>query len=486
MNIHRPLEVALFIGCLALPLRAETFTPDFRVKAGDISAFLGVDARCSEGLRPFQEGGHGKFYLVGWNRADQHAAWTLKVDEAGDYEAEVLVRRVSGTAPVVRMEAAGTNLTGMVRADESGWHRARLDGKIALPAGAVDVTLRFEPAAAGPDFGVELHAIELTRAGMREELLRRAVAQRADTGWFQRARYGIMVHWTSESMPRNGDRKPYTEAVDAFDVEAFAGQMAQTGAGFVVFTTSHAEQMFPAPLAALDAVLPGRTSRRDLVADLATALERRGLRLMLYHHLGSSRDPEWLRASGFWDTDTTRFFAHWRAIIGEAGTRYGDRLAGWWLDDGSVTFYAHGAPWEELARAARTGNPNRLIGFNPWELNSPTMFQDLYLGEGNHEPAGCGLRLRRGGDGRFPDGPHAGLQGSACLVAGGAWVHTHRDAGPAGVSWPPEALAARIRAFMEHRNVPIFNLEITQDGVLSPQAIDTFRAAAALLSAPPP
>ena len=477
----RHLATGLLWCGFALPLRAETFTPEYRVRAGDISAFLGVDARCAEGLRPFQAGGHGKFYLVGWNRADQHAGWTLKVDEAGDYEAEVLVRRVSGAAPVVRLEAAGTNLTGRIRADEAGWHRAVLDGKIALPAGEVNVTLRFEPSAAGQEFGVEVHAIELARAGVRDELRRRAVAQRADTGWFQRARYGIMVHWTSESMPRNGERKPYAEAVDAFNVEAFAEQMAQTGAGFVVFTTSHAEQMFPAPLAALDAVLPGRTTRRDLVADLAAALERRGLRLMLYHHLGSSRDPEWLSASGFWDTDTSRFFAHWRAIIGEVGTRYGDRLAGWWFDDGSVTFYAHGAPWEELTRAARAGNPNRLIGFNPWELNSPTMFQDLYLGEGKHEPAGCGLRLRRGGDGRYPDGPHEGLQGSACLVAGGTWVHTRRDAEPAAVDGTPEALAGRIRGFMEHRNVPIFNLEITQDGVISPQAIDTFRAAAALL-----
>ena len=481
MNRMQRVVTALMTLGLALPLCAETFTPDFRVKPGDISAFLGVDSRYSGGLRPFQAGGHGKFYLVGWQRADQQADWTLQVDEAGDYEAEVLVRRVSGGAPAIRLEAAGTNLTGRVRAEEPGWHRARMEGRIALPAGKVGVALRFEPDPAGRDFGVEVHAIELSRAGVRDELLRRAVAERADTGWFQRARYGIMVHWTSESMPRHGDRRPYADAVDAFDAEGFAERMAQTGAGFVVFTTSHAEQVFPAPLAALDAVLPGRTTRRDLVADLAAALERRGLKLMLYHHLGTTRDPEWLRASGFWESDTTRFFQNWRAIIGEAGARYGERLAGWWFDDGSVTFYAHGAPWEELARAARAGNPNRLIGFNPWELNSPTMFQDLYLGEGNHEPAGCGLRLRRGGDGRYPDGPHAGLQGSACLVAGGTWVHTRRDAEPAGVDWTAEALAARIRAFMEHRNVPIFNLEITQDGWIAPQALETFRAAAALL-----
>ena len=60
-------------------------------------------------------------------------------------------------------------------------------------------------------------------------------------------------------------------------------------------------------------------------------------------------------------------------------------------------------------------------------------------------------------------------------------MHTSRDAEPAGTTWTPEELAARIRSFMEHRNVPIFNLEITQDGQLSPQALDTFRAAATLL-----
>ena len=60
-------------------------------------------------------------------------------------------------------------------------------------------------------------------------------------------------------------------------------------------------------------------------------------------------------------------------------------------------------------------------------------------------------------------------------------MHTRRDTEPAGVDGTPDALAARIRAFMEHRNVPIFNLEITQDGVISPQAIEAFRAAAALL-----
>jgi hypothetical protein len=34
-----------------------------------------------------------------------------------------------------------------------------------------------------------------------------------------------MVHWTSQTMPRHGDPKPYDQAVTDFNVDAFADQM---------------------------------------------------------------------------------------------------------------------------------------------------------------------------------------------------------------------------------------------------------------------
>jgi hypothetical protein len=88
-------------------------------------------------------------------------------------------------------------------------------------------------------------------------------------------------------------------------------------------------QYFPAPIKALDAIIPGRTTTRDLPAELAAALNKRGLKLFLDYHLGASDDTEWLKASGFWETDTSKFFANWKAIISEVGERYGDKLAGW-------------------------------------------------------------------------------------------------------------------------------------------------------------
>ena len=138
-----------------------------------------------------------------------------------------------------------------------------------------------------------------------------------------------MVHWTKQTMPSQGEPKPYDQAVADFNVEAFADQMKQTGAGFVVVTTSHTFQYFPAPLESLDSILPGRTSRRDLVADLAAARGKRGIKLMLYYHLGASDDSEWLKACGFWETDTSRFFNNWQACCRDSSNTATSRSSIW-------------------------------------------------------------------------------------------------------------------------------------------------------------
>jgi hypothetical protein len=254
----------------------------------------------------------------------------------------------------------------------------------------------------------------------------------------------------------------------------------QTAAGFVVFTTSHAQHYFPAPLASLDRILPGRTAGRDLVADLADALGRRGVKLFLYYHLGASSDPAWLQATGFWETDTSRLFDNWTAMISEVGQRYGDRLAGWWFDDGAISYYYRSAPWERLATAAKAGHAERLVGFNPWELPSPTEFQDYVCGEGNTDPSMGGL-VAIGGNGRISSGPHQGLQACATLITEHDWVHARKDTEISPPKWNAPQLAARLREFISRKNVPIFNLEIYQEGALSPKSVELFRQAATQL-----
>jgi hypothetical protein len=473
------LLILLLTGALA---RA-AFIPDFKLKPDDYTVLMAVDASLSDGLVPFQPGGHGKFHVERWQRPDQQALWNITAPGSADHAVQVLVRQDGNQQLRLEVSAAGTTLSGTLPADARRWQRIALPGTLALPAGESTLTLRLSPADGSGSFNAAVHAIELVRPAVRDSLRRKALALRADPGWFQQARFGVMVHWTSQSMPLTGDPKPYDQAVAAFDVEAFADRMRQTGAGFVVFTTSHAHQYFPAPLAALDRILPGRNAKRDLVADLAAALGRRGMKLMLYFHPGAADDPAWLAASGFWETDTTRYFANWQAVIREAGERYGERLAGWWFDDGSTNYYYRSAPWEDLARAAKAGHPGRLTGFNAWELNNPTEFHDFFTGEGFQDPRGYNELLVPGGDGRYPSGTHRGLQASACLVFEGDWLHRHRDRPLNPPKWNAGPLTDLLQGFIGHKSVPIFNLEISQEGTVSPLSVERLGQAAAAVRA---
>lgn len=471
----------LLCAWIALGVAHAAFAPDFKLKPDDFTVLMAVDAELGEGLQRVSHSGHGKFQVSGWSRADQTSTWKITSGQAAAHDVFVLVKRANNQPLAFQLDAAGQSLRASLPANALGWQRVMLEGLLDLPAGESTLSLRLAAADGAPSFSAEIHAVELVRPAVRTALEKRALAMRADTAWFQQARYGMMVHWTKQSMPLAGDAKPYDQAVADFDVEKFADDMKSTGAGFVVFTTSHAFQFFPGPNKALDAILPGRTATRDLPMDLADALAKRGMKLFLYFHLGAHDDADWLRASGFWDTDTTPFFRNWQAIIGEAGERYGDKLAGWWFDDGSTNYYYRSAPWESLAKAAKAGNPKRLVSFNAWEMNNPTAFHDYCTGEACYDPRGIDALLTPAAKGFYPSGTHKGLQVSACLISDANWVHNARDTPPSGPKWNADQLADLLKGFIAHRNVPIFNLEITQDGELSAESLSVFQQAAGRL-----
>jgi hypothetical protein len=482
MHPYRHLLLASLAALAFVTANATAqFKPDFKLKPDDFTVLMAADAKLAAGLQGWGGGGHGKFFVTGWSNPQQSAEWKITADEAANHEVFILVKRENNQPLAFKLDAAGQALRGTLPANQHRWQHVKLDGLLALPAGESTVSLRLAPADGTASFQAQVHAVELVRPAVRAALTHRALAMRSDSTWFQQARYGMMVHWTKQSAPLQGEPKSYEQAVADFDVEAFAETMKSTGAGFVVFTTSHAMQYFPAPLAALDKILPGRTTKRDLPADLAAALNKRGMKLILYFHLGASSDPEWLKASGFWETDTARFFGNWCSIISEAGERYQDHLAGWWFDDGATNYYYRSAPWEALAKAAKASHPQRMISFNAWELNNPTQFHDFCTGEGCEDPRGMDGLLTPESNGRYPSGTHAGLQASACLIADATWVHDRLNTAPSKPKWNADQLTQLLRGFIAHKNVPIFNLEITQDGHLSPDSVALFKEVAGRL-----
>lgn len=465
---------SLFLS-VALPLSAR-FVPDGVVKSDDYTVLMAVDGSYSTGLHEFQAGGHGKFHLRQWTNEQFSVAWKIDVPVAGDYQM-ILLARLHGADAVACIKIPGEQAGVEMPLDHSArqWDRFSFPKTLVLKQGQQTIALQFRPREPGAKINLEVLSVELVRPGIKERLQTEAKQMRADTAWLQKAGHGAMVHWTSQTQPRNGVQKPYAQAVQDFDVKTFAQQMHDCSVGFVVLTSSHAEMRFPGPNKALDGLLPGRTASRDLVSDLIAELKKYNIKLMLYYHIGSVGDPRWLEASGFWKTDTTQVFENWRKIITEIGLRYGDDLAGWWFDDGSVNYYYRSAPWQSLLQAARAGNPKRLIGFNSWELPSPTAFHDLYLGEGNRSPSGTGGLLTRHGNGRYPSGSHEGLQSCSTLVFESDWIYMRRGKPISGWQFSVENIRQMIQDFKAYHNILIFNFEISQEGTISPESVEMFK-----------
>jgi len=229
-------------------------------------------------------------------------------------------------------------------------------------------------------------------------------ARTARTQWFREAGYGIFVHYlaaaeTSMTSPDsvNADKTRHTwnECVEAFDVERFADAAKKTGAGYVFFSVVQGSRHLAAPNEAYDRWLgfaPGEACpKRDLVMDLADALGRRGIPLMLYYTGdGPNRDAECCAKGGFAAPIPTAWVEKWADVLECYARRYGAKVKGWWIDGCYVANGNYGYTPEKLRlyeRAIRRGNLDAIVAFNRAEdLPKPTVdpympFQDFSAGE---------------------------------------------------------------------------------------------------------
>jgi hypothetical protein len=295
-----------------------------------------------------------------------------------------------------------------------------------------------------------------------------------------------MFTWTSVTMPQHGPQKSYEQAVNDFDVDKFADMVAGTGAGFIAFATSWSTYYFPAPLKTWARVAPGQTTKRDLIAELADALNKRGIQLMIYYHVGRT-DKDFWTGPGARSMDKPAYFKEWEETIREIGLRYGSKLAGWWFDDGTTFYYPLQAPWKQLTEAAKAGNPARVIGYNSWILPKTTEFQDFACGEGGFPDRLVNEdELPIGGTGIYLSGPQKGLQATVTLPnEGGNWGHIPADTPiPPPNSSTPEMIAYFQKA-VARKLVPIVNLELYQDGTPSPATVEEFKAIKAAIKPAP-
>jgi hypothetical protein len=378
--------------------------------------------------------------------------WQVDVEEAGEYQLTL-----NGHGPLM-LSCGDSRLTFSPRDD----NRYPAIGSLTLPEGRTTIVA----ASAGDQAAASVWAIEAAIPAVAREQAKAARELRADGAWMLDAKYGFFFHWTSDTPPPPGKPgRSYQERVAAFDVAAFAHSMKEMGAGWVVLTTSHGGYYLPFPSRAIDARKPGRTCRRDLVADLARALGRYGIRLLLYYHQPSDRpeDKEFGWAP-WWKHDKRANWELWRTWMTEVGDRWGPLLAGYWFDDGGCFVYPYNPPFEDLTRAAKTGYSGRMIAYNPWQHPRVTDFQDYYAGELFRPPM------------RFfaPGGWYEGLLPFSLWCVDGPWGYTGDPGGIRPCTDAPAVVAA-CRSMAQERRANCMNLQIYQDGTFNPRTVETFQ-----------
>lgn len=417
------------------------------------------------------------FWFTNWNSTDDYMKWDVALATGDVYR---VYAKLSATANVpLRLSVVGiTNRLDFTTRD-IGWDK--LDcGLIHIPSGTNQLVLQRTDDTSP----VSILSLELIRESDRSAYEQRVGAFRSDTTWFSRSKYGLMTQFGAWGYPANGPQSSINDFANGFDVPKFVNLVTNTGCGYVIWSMTWWTYQMLAPIRSVNDLVPGdttRTAKRDVVGELATALHAAGVRFMLYYHCGQDKhlgydSTDFWRAQQFPEPDHTErgtgdrsvFFTNWVNIITEIGNRYGTNLDGWFFDDGLVIYYP--APFEHLGQAAKAGNPNRLISYNPWVAASTTDFEDVCFGEGSHGQSQFGSATV-GGNGLFADGPYKGTLQHAMFTLEQDWgVHnedqpiTTRVNASQAISWVRSASA---------RGVPLsFNIMMWADQTCSPSSLD--------------
>ena len=393
-------------------------------------------------------------------------AWNIHVDKAGEYLVSV---NYSVDQEVPIRVGSGDRLVSDILPIPNGYrHRLNyqrhlLSGTLFLKEGQNEVTFVLNRPA--PEATLHFRALELNAALDKEKIQaeeRRAQEARASTQWMRESGYGLMFHWTSESLPNAGPHKRYAEAVRDFDVPVFAEMVESTGAGWVYLTVGHAESYCPAPIQAWERMHPGQTTKRDLLMELADELNGRDIRFLFYlnsplmAHLG--------------EVSSTEYMDNHRALLTELGDRYGEKCAGIWFDSWYQGYQAYpDLDFEQLMQLCRIGNRKRVYCLNSWVYPAVTPWQDYWAGE-------VGLPIVPADQPVMNRGAGRGLPYHALLHLEPGWVYRKKNAKPSQAGMPAprvtgEELGSYIKECMNHGGIVTVNLLISQEGKINDESM---------------
>ncbi len=231
--------------------------------------------------------------------------------------------------------------------------------------------------------------------------------------WMREAKWGVMTHYLADWRARTDNLtmnvETWNQLVDNFDVEGLADQLKAVGAGYQILTIGQNSGYFAAPNPTYDRITgiqPSKCSRRDLISDMATALSKRGIKLIVYLPAGAPAGDRAAREALQWQEGAYRnveFQLKWEQVIRDWSVRFGTKVVGWWYDGcfwPNTMYRTPDAPnFSTFAAAARAGNPESALAFNMGSIPrviSSSPFDD-YTGGEETNPARMEIRRASGG-----------------------------------------------------------------------------------------
>ena len=447
-----------------------------------VTALPANDAVLSNGLKTADYQDLDKdpkiFAIHGWMNKDQSFTWNINVKEKADYKIAVLlqVKGLSSNASITLQLSSPKGIISL-RSRNAGWDKMFFPDLIGLEEGNNTLQLKLENVPEGQHPDISVYSIEAGTQKAWQQNNTDAEKLRSKPKWFTEAKYGLFFHWNARSAPRTGEPKSYENAVKDFDVTKFAAMVHETGADFIVLTTSWDLQTFPAPLKSLDKLLPGNTTTRDLVADLADALSRWNIKLMVYCNVRLNR-LGWKKEDRFVRENMDGYFNKMNSIYQEIGKRYAKKIGGLWIDDG-MGLYGYNFPFQKMVKELKKNDKEMIIGFNSWIYPRFTDFQDFYVGENGismEAAAVSNKALLLGGNGYFVSGPQQGLKATFCgLLEPGNWTHTELNQEIPPPLLKTDELITIMKEAIKKKNAAILNTEVYQDGTISPATFDMLK-----------
>jgi alpha-L-fucosidase len=309
--------------------------------------------------------------------------------------------------------------------------------------------------------------------------------------WWREARFGMFVHWGLYSIPagewegdaghaewiRTTARIPddrYAELAGqfdptAFDADAWVLLAKDAGMRYLVITTKHHDGFCLFDSAHTDFDIMATPFARDIMAELAEAGRRHGVRIGWYHSIMDWHHPDYLPRRE-WEqrpaagADFDRYVTHLHAQVTELLTNYGDVGVMWFDGEWEDTWNTeHGRALYDLCRRLQ-----------------PDVIVNNRVDKGRAGMAGLTVDPERLGDFGTPEQevPPAGLPGvdwETCLTLNDHWGHVRADTNHKSVT---ELVRTLVDVASKGGNL-LLNVGPDATGRIPPESVERLRGVGA-------